>query len=193
MSAYVWCKNEECRVPSFRCLLCREDCYALRHDRGDTDELLEKLIKSGKIKEHFFMKRKNIARDEQELDSPGPATPAEPESAVVDGRADNGIFLMEDGQLRPFSPEEYTSATLYEVVEAFSVECKLVRPEDPGNVLYEGKKPSRKTVPIFVRKNGDCVLIDSWDAVEANPEQLADVREVLGAIPVRQAFVLKRK
>jgi hypothetical protein len=192
MSVYVWCKNEECRVPSIRCLLCREDCYAMRQSRGDTDELLEKLIKSGKIKEHFFMKRKSIARNEEELDRPEPTTP-EPESAAGGDQAGNGIFLMEDGQLRPFSPEEYTTATLYEVVESFTVECKLVRPDDPGNVVYEGKRPSRKTVPIFIKKNGDCVLVASWEAVEANPEHLADVREVLGAIPVRQAFVLKRK
>jgi len=190
MSAYVWCKNEECRVPNFRCLLCRDDCYAFRRNRGDDDGMLEKLIRSGKIKEHFFMKRKDTPRNE--LESPESAIPSS-ESAAVSELEGNGLFLLEDGKLRPFSLEEYTAATLYEVVESFGVECKLVRPEDPGNVLFEGKRPSRKTVPIFIKKNGDCALVASWETVEANPEQLSEVREVLGAIPVRQAFVLRRK
>ncbi len=109
------------------------------------------------------------------------------------GESKRDIFLMEEGKLKPFSLEEYTTATLYEVVETFSVECRLVRPEDPGNLLFEGKKPSRKTVPIFIKKSGDCVLVDSWEVLESSPGQLADVKEVIGAVPIKQAFVLRRK
>lgn len=107
--------------------------------------------------------------------------------------AEPGLFLLEDGRLKPFSLEDYTTSTLYQVVEAFSVECKLVRPDDPNALLYEGKKPSKKTLPILVGKDGECVLLDSWDVLEAEPERLGEAAEVLGATPVKQVFVLKRK
>ena len=78
-------------------------------------------------------------------------------------------------------------------MDSFSVECRLVRPEEPGSMVFEGKKPSRKTVPILVKKDGECVLLNSWDELESEPSKLADAHEVLGALPVKQVFVLKRK
>lgn len=103
------------------------------------------------------------------------------------------LFLLENGQLKPFRSEDYTTSTLYQRVESFSVECKLVRPEDPANLLYEGRKPSKKTIPIVVTRNNGCLLLESWEQLETNPEQLADAAEVIGAAPVKQVFVLKRK
>jgi len=103
------------------------------------------------------------------------------------------IFLLEDGRLKPFSMSEYTRSILYDVVESFSVECRLVKPEDSDQPIYEGKKPSRKTVPILVTRSGETVLVPSWEELEAHPEKLADVEEVIGASPVKQVFVLKRK
>ncbi len=102
------------------------------------------------------------------------------------------LFLLENGKLQPFSPESYTESILYQMVESFSVECKLVRPEDPANLIYEGKRPSKKTVPIVLTKDGDCLLLESWEALEAKPEELANAGEVIGAMPVKQVFVLKR-
>jgi hypothetical protein len=103
------------------------------------------------------------------------------------------ILLMDDGKLIPFSTEDYTRSALYQVVESFSVECRLVRPEDPGNIIFEGKKPSRKTVPVIVNRGGESVLLDSWESLESAPEQLAEATEVIGVATVRQVFVLKRK
>lgn len=103
------------------------------------------------------------------------------------------LFLLEDGELKPFSENEYTSSTLYEVAESFVVECRYVRPDDPGNLVIEGKRPSKRSVPILITKSGGSVLLESWDKLEAEPERLAEVKEVIGAIPVKQIFVLKRK
>ncbi|MHC1730057.1 MAG: hypothetical protein AB9866_29350 [Syntrophobacteraceae bacterium] len=116
------------------------------------------------------------------------------------GKQDNGnqgnesnVFLLEEGRIKPFSADEYTASILYQAVESFSVECKLVRPEEPGNMVFEGKKPSRKTVPILIKRDGECVLLESWEDLEAQPAQLAEARDVVGAMPVKQVFVLKRK
>ncbi len=138
------------------------------------------------------MKRKETAQENHQL-SIHEVQEIGGKGVAGESESKREVFLMEDGKLRPFSLEEYTTAILYEVVDSFSVECRLVRPEDPGNLLFEGKKPSRKTVPIFIKKSGDCVLLDSWETIESSPGQLADVKEVIGAIPIRQAFVLKRK
>lgn len=107
-----------------------------------------------------------------------------------DGR---GIFLLEEGKIRPISPDEYTASTIFQAVESFSIECRLVRPEEPGNMVFEGKKPSKKTVPILVKKSGECVMLNSWEELESQPSQLAEVQDVVGAMPVKQVFVLKRK
>jgi len=117
-----------------------------------------------------------------------------PEMSKESGVAEEQrILLMEDGKLKPFSPEEYTASTLYQVVESFSVECRLVRPEDPGNLVFEGKRPTKKTLPIIVTKGGDSLLLESWESLESKPEQLSDASEVIGAMPVKQVFVLKKK
>ncbi len=104
-----------------------------------------------------------------------------------------GVFLLEDGRLKPFSMSEYTRSTLYDVLESFTVECRLVKPDDSDQPIYEGKKPSRKTVPILVTRKGEYLLMASWEDLEAHPEKLAEVSEVIGASPVKQVFVLKRK
>lgn len=106
---------------------------------------------------------------------------------------DYRVLLVEDGKVRPFSVEDYTASTLYQVVDSFAVECRLAKPEDPGNLVFEGKKPSKKTIPILVMKNGDSVLLESWESLESKPDQLSDAVEVIGATPVKQVFVLKRK
>ncbi len=108
-------------------------------------------------------------------------------------KSGNSVFLLDNGRIEPFSSDAYTASTLYQGVDSFSVECRLVRPEEPGNMIFEGKKPTKKTVPILVRKDGECVLVDSWEELESEPSRLANVHEVLGALPVKQVFVLKRK
>ena len=45
----------------------------------------------------------------------------------------------------------------------------------------------------MVARNGEVMLFASWDELEANPTPLAEAAEVMGAVPVRQVFVLKRK
>ncbi len=105
----------------------------------------------------------------------------------------SNVFLLEDGKIKPFSPEEYTASTLYQAVDSFSVECRLVRPEEPGSMVFEGKKPARKTIPVLVKKSGDCVILNSWEELESQPSQLAETRDVVGVMPVKQVFVLKRK
>lgn len=103
------------------------------------------------------------------------------------------VFLLENGRLKPFPLDDYTRSTLYEMVESFSVECRLVKPEESNQPIYEGKKPSKKTVPILVNRKGEYTLMNSWEELETHPEKLAEVREVIGVSPVKQVFVLKRK
>jgi hypothetical protein len=159
---------------------------------GEISQVVELLRNSGRFKESFVMKRKDNAeviksqlsffeRNEKEQAV---------ETAEKNG---NNVFLLENGRIEPFSSEAYTASTLYQAVDSFSVECRLVRPEEPGNMVFEGKKPSRKTVPILVGNGGECVLLDSWEELESEPSRLANVHEVLGAMPVKQVFVLKRK
>ncbi len=58
MARFVWCKIEECRVPAFRCLLCKDNCPVGQKGLEDLDNSLEILLKSGKYRERFLMKRK---------------------------------------------------------------------------------------------------------------------------------------
>lgn len=206
---YVWCKTDECRIPVFRCILCRDDCYDVRGRarEGEVNPAFEVLRSSGKFKEHYIMKRKETAEAQNQLsfiEVSAKKEEQEPlesatlqEEAVEKGETgqngDKGVFLLEDGRIKPFSAEEYTASTLYQAVETFGVECRLVRPEEPGNMIFEGKKPSKRTVPILVKKSGECLMLDSWEDLEARPDQLADARDVVGAMPVKQVFVLKRK
>lgn len=191
---YVWCNREQCRIPTFRCLLCNMGCYSIRGDPDGAAQALEILLKSGKYKERLVMKRKvrttaEALPVELENESNGGRQGAEEEP----GKAREGdLFLLENGKLHPFNADDYTESILYQMVESFSVECKLVRPEDPANLIYDGKRPSKKTVPIVLAKNGESLLLESWEALEAKPEQLANVHEVIGAMPVKQVFVLKK-
>lgn len=110
-----------------------------------------------------------------------------------ESKTEDNVFLLDNGKIEPFSADAYTASTLYQAIDSFSVECKLVRPEEPGNMVFEGKKPSKKTVPILVGNDGECVLLNSWEELESEPSRLANAHEVLGALPVKQVFVLKRK
>lgn len=114
-----------------------------------------------------------------------------PEEGPAKAR-EGDLFLLENGKLQPFSTDNYTESILYQMVESYSVECKLVRPEDPANLIYDGKRPSKKTLPIVLTKSGESLLLESWEALEAKPEQLANADEVIGAMPVKQVFVLKK-
>ncbi|MCE5333563.1 MAG: hypothetical protein LLG06_03140 [Desulfobacteraceae bacterium] len=198
MTEYVWCKNDECRIPAFRCILCRHDCYEVRGRarEGEVSQAFEILRSSGKFKEHFIMKRKdNLEAVQNQLSFFAEKKKEQEEMGMETNESENGssVFLLEDGKIKPFSEDEYTASTLYQAVDSFSVECRLVRPEEPGNLVFEGKKPTRKTVPILVKKNGECVMLNSWDELESQPSQLADARDVVGAVPVKKVFVLKRK
>jgi len=115
------------------------------------------------------------------------------ETSASEQKGGNNVFLLADGRIEPFSVDAYTASTLFQAVDSFSVECRLVRPEEPGNMVFEGKRPSKKTVPILVGKDGECVLLGSWEELESEPSRLANAQEVLGALPVKQVFVLKRK
>ena len=195
MTQYVWCKNEECRIPAFRCILCRLDCYEVRGRarEGEISQAFELLRNSGRFKESFVMKRKDNAEVMKSQLSFFERNEKEQTVETAEQKNGNNVFLLENGRIEPFSTDAYTASTLYQAVDSFSVECRLVRPEEPGNMVFEGKRPSRKTVPILVRKGGECVLLDSWEELESEPSRLADVYEVLGALPVKQVFVLKRK
>lgn len=209
MTQYVWCKNDERRIPAFRCILCRHDCYELRgrtRDEGDVNQAFEMLRSSGRFKELFVMRRKETAETIRNqlsfFEGSGKKEIMEThenieinETKEHEEHKENGsgVFLLEEGKIKPFCADEYTASTLFQAVDSFSVECKLVRPEDPGNMVFEGKKPSKKTVPILVKKSGECVLLNSWEELESQPSQLADARDVVGAMPVKQVFVLKRK
>ncbi len=195
MPQYVWCKNDECRVPAFRCVLCRLDCYEVRARarEGEISQVFDVLRNSGRFKELFVMKRKNNAEAMQSQLSFVERNPKEETMETAEHENGNNVFLLENGRIAPFSSTEYTASTLYQAVDSFSVECRLVRPEEPGSMVFEGKKPSRKTVPILVQKDGECVLLNSWDELESEPSRLAGAQEVLGALPVKQVFVLKRK
>ena len=195
MTQYVWCKNDECRIPAFRCVLCRLDCYEVRGrtPEGEISQAFELLRNSGRFKESFVMKRKDNAEVMKSQLSFFERNEKEQTVETAEQKNGNNVFLLENGRIEPFSTDAYTASTLYQAVDSFSVECRLVRPEEPGNMVFEGKRPSRKTVPILVRKGGECVLLDSWEELESEPSRLANVHEVVGALPVKQVFVLKRK
>jgi hypothetical protein len=197
MSEFVWCKREERRIPAFKCLLCRDDCYARRDREGGAGNALGILLKSGRYKECYVMKRKesvesaeNSLRQSTDTES-GSAAGTSPASSTTETL--ENVYVMDEGKLTPFAPEDYTVSNLYQVLDSFSVECKLVRPEDPSNIVFEGKKPSRKTVPVLVTKEGESLVLDSWEALDARPELLATAVEVMGVTPVKKVFVLRRK
>lgn len=196
MTQYVWCKNDECRIPAFRCILCRLDCYEVRSKEDETSRAFEALRNSGRFREFFVMKRKeNVEVIRNQLSFFKEKEEDRNRETMETAEQENGsnVFLLQDGKIQPFPAEEYTASTLYQATDSFSVECKLVRPEEQGSMVFEGKKPSRKTVPIVIGKDGDCELLNSWEELESEPSKLANAREVVGALPVKQVFVLKRK
>jgi hypothetical protein len=164
-----------------------------RTPEGEISQAFELLRNSGRFKESFVMKRKDNAEVIKSQLSFFERNGKEQTVETAQQKNGNSVFLLDNGRIEPFSSDAYTASTLYQGVDSFSVECRLVRPEEPGNMVFEGKRPSKKTVPILVRKGGECVLLDSWEELEAEPSRLADVHEVLGALPVKQVFVLKRK
>ncbi|QCQ21676.1 hypothetical protein [Desulfoglaeba alkanexedens] len=171
-SQFVWCKKENCFVPWLRCLLCRTPCRAFSEDVPR--EAVEALLQEGKIKEHYVMKSKN------------PPKESAPESSTR-------LFILEDGKLRTFDPSEYARSALYEAEDVYAVERRFVRPEEKSDVLYEGKRPAKKTVPLLRLKDSEEARLGDWQDLEARPEQLADVEEVIAAVPVKQVFVLRKK
>jgi hypothetical protein len=161
---------------------------------GEISRAFEALKNSGRFKECFVMKRKENAEVIQNSQLSFFEQNGNDQLTETTGQEEsNNVFLLADGRIEPFSADSYTASTLFQAVDSFSVECKLVRPEEPGNMVFEGKRPSRKTVPILVGKNGECVLLSSWEELESDPSRLAAAHEVLGALPVKQVFVLKRK
>lgn len=103
------------------------------------------------------------------------------------------LFILEDGKLRTFDPSEYARSALYEAEDVYAVERRFVRPEEKSDVLYEGKRPAKKTVPLLRLKDSEEARLGDWQDLEARPEQLADVEEVIAAVPVKQVFVLRKK
>lgn len=194
MTCYVWCKNEECRIPTFRCLLCRENCYSGEKAEGEFDSAFRMLVDSGKYKERFVMKRKEnvVSKDQLTLWQKETAEQPPVGGDEIEEPAQT-VFFFEDGKLKPFLKENYTTTALYQLMESFSVESKLVRPEDPGNLVFEGKKPSKKTIPIVITNSGESTLLESWESLESDPQLLSDAAEVAGVMPVKQVFVLRRK
>jgi hypothetical protein len=150
-------------------------------------------LKSGKYRERFLMKRRGNIIDEDKPSVELDVGTSDGGETGWDEARDGRVFLLEDGRLKPFMLSEYTASTLYQVVDSFQVESKLVRPEEPGNLVFEGKRPSKKSVPVLITKGGGAVLYASWEDLEANPNPLSEAGEVVGVVPVRQVFVLKRK
>ncbi len=107
--------------------------------------------------------------------------------------SENGVFIVENGRMEPVSADCFITSTMYRTVDSFSVDCRLVKPEEPGGMVFEGKKPSKKTVPVLIGREGECVILNSWEELETEPSRLSNAIEVLGAMPVKQVFVLKRK
>jgi hypothetical protein len=194
MAQFVWCKNEERRIPAFRCLLCKDNCQPAQKGVADVDNSLEILLKSGKYRERFLMKRKaQIIEVDEHLFEGDVGVVERVEKSDEEQQLDGRVFLLEEGKLKPFSPEDYTTSILYQVIDSFRVESKLVRPEEPGNLVFEGRKPSKRTVPVMIAKQGEVTLFPSWEELEADPTPLAEAAEVMGVVPVRQIFVLKRR
>jgi hypothetical protein len=171
------------------------DCYELRERAGEPEisRTFEVLRNSGRFKEYFIMKRKDNVEVIRNQLSVFEKDRKKETMETAEQENGNNVFLLENGRIQPFSADEYTASTLYRAVDSFSVECRLVRPEEPGNMVFEGKRPSRKTTPILVKKDGECELVSSWEELESEPSRLANAREVVGAMAVKQVFVLRRQ
>lgn len=173
---FTWCRQEDRYLPAYRCMLCKTPCPS--RQQYAENQFIDDLIAEGKIKEYFVMAAKGTS----------------PPKAAASGKSSQETyFIHEDGKLKPFSPEDYCSSLVYQAVEAFTVERRFVRPEEKQDVLYEGKRPNKKTVPVLVMRNGAQAVLSTWQDLEANPEHLAEVKEVISVKPVKQVFLLKRQ
>ncbi|MEJ5366108.1 MAG: hypothetical protein WHS86_13480 [Desulfosoma sp.] len=169
-SQFTWCPKEERFIPLLRCLTCRPPCAASAAAVAEPNAAL--WVAAGKIKEAYTMKPKVRAQETRE------ESPAR-------------FFLVEDGTLRDLNPDEYSPATVYEALGSYGVERRFVKPEEKGDLVFEGKKPPKQTVPVLVLKNGTAAVLSSWDELISNPERLSEAKEVRVARAVKQVFVLK--
>ena len=193
MSEYVWCKKEESRLPIYRCFFCGRTCYPEKELRAQKDKVIADLLESGKFKECYIMKRKSTKKETVSVLDFGSQGKDQQQAKNGETPEETRIFLMEDGELKPFSPNDFTTSILYHEEESYTIERKLVRPGASKNVVFSGKRPSRNTTPIIVTKDGNYILLESWQELDANPQQLLNAKEVIGASAVRQVFVLTKK
>ncbi|MGQ9796943.1 hypothetical protein [Desulfosoma sp.] len=153
-----------------RCLTCRLGCGVLSSETVDWHAA--RWMAQGKIKETYTMKPK-----------------ARPQ--VAQEQSPSRFFIVDNGTVRDLEPQEYSRAPLYETLGSYSVERRFVKPEDKADILYEGKKPPKQTVPVLISHNGHATVLASWSDLESNPESLMNVSEVRVARAVKQVFVLK--
>ena len=173
---FTWCRLEDRYLPVYRCMICKAPCAA--RSALEAHSIVENLLEEGKIKEYFVMTAKKTA-----------GKPAD----AVENPGEERYFILENGKLKPFAAEDFSSAVIYQALEAFTVERRFVKPEDKQELLYQGKHPAKQTAPMLVMRDGADTVLGSWEDLEANPQQLAQVEEVIAVKPVRQVFVLKRK
>lgn len=169
-SHFVWCPKEERFVPVLRCLTCRLGCDVLSSEAVDWHAA--RWMAEGKIKETYTMKPK--------------ARPQAPQE-----QSPSRFFIVDNGAVRDLEPQEFSRAPVYETVGSYAVERRFVKPEDKADIVYEGKKPPKQTVPVLVAHDGTATVLASWSDLESNPESLMDVKEVRVARAVKQVFVLK--
>ncbi len=204
MSSFVWCDKEQRRVPTYRCRLCDDRCRNAGMESPGGERVVQLLIFSGKLKERFVMRKKEkpvpqnqIVKEAERIGGTDDLVDTDVEKGTESPEPSEimpgGVFILEEGRLKPFPRDAYTVSTLYEMAEAYEVDCRLVKPDDPGNIIYEGRKPSKKTLPVIVKNTGETLFLDSWSALDSDPSQLSDAREVLGVVPMKQVFVLKKK
>ncbi len=194
MSQYVWCKKEEARLPIYRCFFCGKTCYPDKEISAEKDRVITDLLESGRFKECYVMKRKSTKKEAISVLDFGTQERERKKEKGKESQSEEGrIFLLENGDLKPFSPDDFTTSTLYHEEESYSIERKLVRPGASKNVVFSGKRPSKSTTPIIVTRDGRYILVESWQELDANPQHLLDAREVIGASAVKQVFVLTRK
>ncbi len=110
---------------------------------------------------------------------------------AVEEHSPSRYFIVENGTVRDLEPEEYSRTPVYETVGSYSVERRFVKPEEKVEIVYEGKRPPKQTVPVLVSHNGTATVLSSWNDLESHPESLAEVKEVRVARAVKQVFVLK--
>src|SRR5574337_1102046 len=106
MAQFIWCKNEERRIPSFRCVLCRKVCPGeSKGEEADTREVFRRLVQTGKYRERFVMKRKeDRPQDPHTPISPGAGEGGERERQTGESQEASTVFILEEGRLKPFVP-----------------------------------------------------------------------------------------